>query len=637
MDKQRDLFDKILVITILFLFVFIVISPSVAFHSENKSSFLLFNRNILYVGGNGSGNYTTIQNAIDNASNGDTVFVFNGTYIGHINVNKSINVIGQDKNITFIMGFIAYTLSIISDWVNFSGFTIQNDWRLGEGVRIDSCNNNFFDNIIDTPNDNIRVFGDNNSIFNNTIIGNSIYLSGNNNSIFDNSITNKDYGIYSTDSCDNIISNNSFFNSGLFISYKTVSNIIVTNNTVNNKTLICLYNKLDLVLDFDAGQIILINCTNVTIENQEIYNATVGIQILGSSNCVISGNTIVGNRYGVYLYGRNNKINGNIITNNSEGICFFDDNNTVFCNTISNNDDGIYFYYSRYNNIINNTFENNYYGMLLDYGSNYNNIIKNNITNNYDGISISGSHNTIISENIITNNEHYGIDVYGDSNTISNNSIQNNTYGGILIYHSNNNVVSGNTISNNIYDGIELTGDINTIIDNNITNNNDDGIYLWGLCYYNNIINNNISNNRCNGIQLSGKKNTISGNTIAKNKNYGINIDYKTDNNTIYYNNFIENFENAYDECENIWDDGKKGNYWNDYKEKYPNAHKLWLKGIWNTPYAITGGENKDNFPLIKQINTPRNRISDISFKIFLKHNIYIFQILQKILNIIYN
>jgi parallel beta-helix repeat protein len=275
--------------------------------------------------------------------------------------------------------------------------------------------------------------------------------------------------------------------------------------------------------------------------------------------------------------------------------------------------------------------------MLLDYGSNYNNIIKNNITNNYDGISFSGSHNTIISENIITNNEHYGIDVYGDSNTISNNSIQNNTYGGILIYHSNNNVVSGNTISNNIYDGIELTGDINTIIDNNITNNNDDGIYLWGLCYYNNIINNNISNNRCNGIQLSGKKNTISGNTIAKNKNYGINIDYKTDNNTIYYNNFIENFENAYDECENSWDDGKKGNYWNDYKEKYPNARRLWLKGIWNTPYAINGGENKDNFPLIKQINTPRNRISDISLKIFLKHNMYIFHILQKILNIIFD
>ncbi|MEF8847999.1 MAG: hypothetical protein V5A68_02570 [Candidatus Thermoplasmatota archaeon] len=30
---------------------------------------------ILYVGGRGPGNYSTIQNAIDNANTGDTVFV----------------------------------------------------------------------------------------------------------------------------------------------------------------------------------------------------------------------------------------------------------------------------------------------------------------------------------------------------------------------------------------------------------------------------------------------------------------------------------------------------------------------------------------------------------------------------------
>jgi len=35
---------------------------------------------ILYVGGNGPNNYTKIQDAIDDARDGDTVFVFNGTY-----------------------------------------------------------------------------------------------------------------------------------------------------------------------------------------------------------------------------------------------------------------------------------------------------------------------------------------------------------------------------------------------------------------------------------------------------------------------------------------------------------------------------------------------------------------------------
>jgi len=32
------------------------------------------------------------------------------------------------------------------------------------------------------------------------------------------------------------------------------------------------------------------------------------------------------------------------------------------------------------------------------------------------------------------------------------------------------------------------------------------------------------------------------------------------------------------------------------------------LKGIWGTPYEIPGGNNKDNFPLIKQWSDTRTR-----------------------------
>jgi len=34
----------------------------------------------LYVGGNGVGNYSSIQDAIDSASDGDTVYVYSGIY-----------------------------------------------------------------------------------------------------------------------------------------------------------------------------------------------------------------------------------------------------------------------------------------------------------------------------------------------------------------------------------------------------------------------------------------------------------------------------------------------------------------------------------------------------------------------------
>jgi hypothetical protein len=44
--------------------------------------------NTLYVGGDGLGNYSNIQDAIDNAMDGDTVFVYNGTY----NQNENIKI-----------------------------------------------------------------------------------------------------------------------------------------------------------------------------------------------------------------------------------------------------------------------------------------------------------------------------------------------------------------------------------------------------------------------------------------------------------------------------------------------------------------------------------------------------------------
>jgi hypothetical protein len=45
----------------------------------------------LYVGGTGEGNYSRIQDAIDDAVDGDTVFVYDDSspYYEHIRINKS--------------------------------------------------------------------------------------------------------------------------------------------------------------------------------------------------------------------------------------------------------------------------------------------------------------------------------------------------------------------------------------------------------------------------------------------------------------------------------------------------------------------------------------------------------------------
>jgi parallel beta-helix repeat protein len=56
----------------------------------------------LYVGGSGPGNYTTIQNAIDNATDGDTIFAYPGTYPGGIQANKAVTIQGADPTTTII-------------------------------------------------------------------------------------------------------------------------------------------------------------------------------------------------------------------------------------------------------------------------------------------------------------------------------------------------------------------------------------------------------------------------------------------------------------------------------------------------------------------------------------------------------
>ncbi|MCJ2557003.1 MAG: hypothetical protein LN415_07870, partial [Candidatus Thermoplasmatota archaeon] len=79
----------------------------------------------LYVGGAGPGNYTTIQGAIDNATPGDSVYVYGGTYYEHLTISKPLSLIGEDRNTTIINGGENGIVVLISaNWVNITGLAI---------------------------------------------------------------------------------------------------------------------------------------------------------------------------------------------------------------------------------------------------------------------------------------------------------------------------------------------------------------------------------------------------------------------------------------------------------------------------------------------------------------------------------
>ena len=75
----------------------------------------------------GGADFPSIQKAIDAANPGDSVFVYNGLYFENITINKTIDLDGESRTDTIIDGGgwddVVY---ISSDWVNITGFTINN-------------------------------------------------------------------------------------------------------------------------------------------------------------------------------------------------------------------------------------------------------------------------------------------------------------------------------------------------------------------------------------------------------------------------------------------------------------------------------------------------------------------------------
>jgi len=600
---KENLISKIFAIGIILLFICVNVKSSFAIDNLKKNSTIVSDGYILYVGGSGEGNYTKIQDAIDNASDGDTVFVFDDSspYYENVVVDKSINLIGEDKDTTIIDGdWSGNVVSIVVDWVNICRFSIKGGAIFGIKIlakHIIISDNNILENeygiySYDSSGNNI-IMG--NNINSNNRSG--IDLSTGENIIIGNTITNNDDGILLDNSGSNIITGNNIISnnrSGINLWDYSCNNLITGNNISSNNDGIKLRSSSgnnnitgnNIISNNDYG-IRIDGFNNIITGNNISSNNDDGIYLSDSSGNNITGNNINNNRFGIELFDSSgNTITGNNISNNYwEAIYLWDHscNNLITGNNISsNNDDGIYLSVSSGNIITGNNINNNRYGISLGYGSGNNTVTGNNINNNRYryGISLgygSGNNitgNTMAGDGILIQGEgleHWNTHIIDTSNTVNGKPViyWKNQNGGtipadagqVILANCTNVIVENQNITNG-GGGIDLGFSSSCTIIGNTASNNEHGIYLC-TSSGNTITGNNISNNYWEGIYLDyASDNNIAGNTISKNR-IGIYLYNSCSNNTIQRNNFLYNLLNAFiifnTRGKNEW----KQNYWN--------------------------------------------------------------------------
>lgn len=295
---KNSKFRKGIVLGLIVLFVGAGVIPSLGGTIiEKKSNHPIFNGNTLYVGGAGPNNYTQIQNAIDNASDGDTVYVYDDSapYNENLIVSKSIDLIGEDKNNTIIDGMYRYeAILVLSDNVTITGLKLQNGNSFS--VKIESDGNIFSGNVIEYPQDKyggIKLHeSDNNTISDNNIINsqNGVWIGAdcNNNLIFQNTISSleeSEAGVYIENS-----NNNNCIAENIVYNYETgIYNYFTSNSTIMNNIISC--DGSDDYTGFERG-ILVESSFNTYVLGNSISNYIMGIRVNYGYQTNISFNKI---------------------------------------------------------------------------------------------------------------------------------------------------------------------------------------------------------------------------------------------------------------------------------------------------------------------------------------------------------
>ena len=227
-------------------------------------------------------NYTKIQWAVDNATDGDTIIVdaSGGPYYENVVVNKRLSLIGiglPEVN----AGGSGSAITVTVDSCLIEGFNVtgSGDIPWDAGIRVESNSNILKNNTAFYNKYGIFLDYSNNNILSNNICNsNNVYgtflFSSTSNTLTNNNNSNNRYGICLGESNDNTLTNNTMtnnsYNFGVYgLSLSDYIHDIDISNKVDGKPMYYLVNQKNKVLDAstNAGYVGAVNSANITVKD----------------------------------------------------------------------------------------------------------------------------------------------------------------------------------------------------------------------------------------------------------------------------------------------------------------------------------------------------------------------------------
>lgn len=414
----------------------------------------------------------TIQEGINNATSGQSVYVYNGSYNENIFVNKSLTIQGENKNTTIINCTVGCAVRINMSNVSFSNFTVTNasstedisghgiyvynETAIPRNVTILNCV------IYNNENTGIYLYASNSSITNcnlhghstgirlaenycnisncdvsdNTEIGfyilSSLYTTVTNCSVHDNVCNG--FGIESSDNC--IITNCSAYNNlgenhyGFRVDYS--SNITWRNNTIYDNFFEIFIsggnNVYYFYQDIDTSNTVrekpmyyFVNQNDAVLLNETHDAGFIGL--VSCDNVSVSGSNV---SLVVLAFTTNSTIDNVTIYRGAECGLYSDysSNNCIAnCNIIV--DESVAYGINMELSYLNNILNNNIVGAigLADVGGNNNTIYENNISNCLYGVYLSST-----SDDLVYGNNFVGNTVLQAYDELGTHNIWNRTY-----------------------------------------------------------------------------------------------------------------------------------------------------------------------------------------------------------------